>query len=349
MIVLTETSVKLQLSNPSVNEYQELFDPLTRELSLRSFLSDMAAVGYSDSEIYEIAKVEFPKWRDANAYVPIARLVSSSETLPRTLSINVEWVPQARRGSQLYCTKIWARFQDLKKAVVLSPQSFSPASFITLTSDSKNGMQWNLENIEKSWNKLMTLIRQRVGRRVHFMKVVELTKKGHAHIHAILFCVPYLSKDWLSKTWARLHFAPIVDIKAVRNLPETIDYLIKHQQKVLEDTDQQAYFWMHKKRCWTVSRGLFVLVYTIVDLISGYLIQSDFEVICSIRLSAVVIDQDKDPPESESIYLTSDEMVTISKITNKELLELAVSRMVAKAWDTPLEFVNRKYEVVSYE
>lgn len=332
-----------------VDTYRELFDPDAREISLRSFLEDMRLVGYSDQEMYEIAKVEFPKWRDTNAYVPIARLGMSSVDLPRTLSIDVTWVPQARRGSALYCTKIWAKFQDLKKAVVLSPQSFSPASFLTLTSDSKYGMEWNLKNIEKAWNKLMTLIRQRVGRKVHFMKVVELTKKGHAHIHAILFCVPYLRKDWLSKTWKRLHNAPIVDIKAVRNLPETIDYLIKHQQKVLEDTDQQAYFWMHKKRCWTVSKGLFDFVYTIVDLMSGYLIQSDFVVMCSIRLSAVVLEQGKDPPDSETIYLTLEEMVTISKINNKDLLELAVSRIIAKAWGLPLEWINRKYEVQEHE
>ena len=333
-----------------VATYQEMFNPDNREISLRTFLSDMKDIGYSDSEIYEVAKVEFPKWRDANAYVPIARLVGSSETLPRTLSINVEWVPQARRGSLLYCTKVWARFQDLKKAAVLSPQSFLPASFLTLTSDSHNGMEWNLKDIEKSWNTFMTLVRKRYcGRRIHFMKVVELTKKGHAHIHAILFKVPYISKEWISKTWERLHFASIVDIVAIRNLPDTIDYLIKHQQKVLDDTDQQAYFWMHRKRCWTVSKGLFDLVYTIVDLIEGYLIQTETEVICSIRLSAVVLEQSKDPPESETIYLTTEEMTILSQITDKELLELEVSRVIARAWDIPLEWVNRKYEVVSHE
>lgn len=332
-----------------VATYQEMFDPDNREVSLRSFLSDMKDIGYSDSEIYEVAKVEFPKWRDANAYVPIARLLTSNSGFPRTQSIEIEYVPQSRRGSLLYCTKVWARFQDLKKAAILSPQSFTPASFLTLTSDSHNGMKWNLQNIEKAWNKLMTLMRKRYGRRIHFMKVVELTKKGHAHIHAILFCVPYIEKSWLSKTWSRLHNAPIVDIVAVRNLPDTIDYLIKHQQKVLDDTDQQAYFWMHRKRCWTVSKGLFDLVYTIVDLIEGYLIQTETEVICSIRLSAVVLEQAKDPPESETIYLTTEEMTILSQITDKELLELEVSRVIARAWDIPLEWVNRKYEVVSHE
>jgi hypothetical protein len=276
------------LSPDPVEEVSELFNPENSKISLTSFLKEMKFQKYPDAKIWEQARIQYPIWRDENAYVAIARLTQDSEP-PSNLSLILEWVPQKRRGSDIYCTAVWAKFQPLLKAVRVDPQRFSPASFLTLTSDAKRGTEWNLETIEKGWNHMLTLIRQRVGRTVEFLKVVELTEKGHAHIHAILFNVPFVSKAWLSSTWNRLHHAYIVDIQAVRNIEYSIDYLLKHQQKVLRDEDAQAYFWFHRKRSWTTSRGLWKLVESVVDLTKDYLIQSNEHLIHCCRLKSVAL------------------------------------------------------------
>lgn len=333
MIVLQEVSVSSE-SNVVV-DVVDSFNPENSSISLRSFLKEMKFEGYNDAQIWEQAKIHYPTWRDENAFVGIARLTESSVDPPSSLSLTLEWVPQKRRGSDLYCTSVWAKFQDLLKAVRLDPQKFAPASFLTLTSDSRHGMKWNLENIESGWNHMLTLIRQRVGRTVDFLKVVELTENGHAHIHAILFNVPFVSKSWLSSTWNRLHHAYIVDIAAVRNIEYSILYLVKHQQKVLRDERAQAYFWFHRKRSWTTSRNLFELVFSIVDLTYGYLIQSEEHALFAFRLKSVTIDQEKDPPGITEIALSHQDMERLRNYDTRELVEAEVLRIVANHFGIP--------------
>jgi hypothetical protein len=246
--------------------------------------------------------------------------------------VEIEYVPQKRRGSSLYRYSIRERFNVVKKAVRENPNPFLPASLLTLTSDSKNGMERNLQTIEKDWNNFMTQLRKRFGRRIHYLKVVELTKKGHAHIHALLFNVPYIEKSWLSKTWERIHGASIVDIQAVRNLAASIDYLLKHQQKVLRDTDTQAYFWYHRKRSWTVSRDFWEWVNSLVDLTTRLSNSNQFWVICSIRMKAVVLDPGKDPPEPEIFYLSPEQMTEVMEWSQPELLKSLLVRYVAAAY-----------------
>lgn len=339
--VVSKSSVALDSVDATVDA-RDSFDPGNSAVSLRSFLKEMKFENYSDSQIWDFARHEYPRWRDERAYVVVARLSESSIDQPSTLNLTLEWVPQKRRGSEIYCSSIWGKFQPLLKAVRLDPQRFIPASFLTLTSDSNRGMQWNLENIENGWNHMLTLIRQRVGRTVQFLKVVELTKKGHAHIHAVLFNVPFISKKWLSTTWNRLHHAYVVDISAVRNIEATILYLIKHQQKVLRQEDTQAYFWFHRKRSWTTSRALFDLVFSIVDLTSYYLIQKDFPVLYGFRLTTVVIGQEKDPPNEIEIPLTREDMIALRAFSSRDVVEVVVLSIVSRHFDIPSDWLGTR-------
>lgn len=308
----------------------QVSDDSERSLSLRSFLKQMKFEGYTDAQMWQQAKQQYPKWRDQNAYVPVARLVREDAT-PSEMFIELEYVPQKRRGSDIYRFSIRERFKAVKVAVREDARPFLPASFLTLTSNAKMGMEWNLRNCEKAWNKFMTLLRKRVGHQVHFIKSVELTKKGHAHIHALLFKVPFIEKSWISKTWSRLHNAPIVDIEAVRDIVQKIDYLLKHQQKILRDTSAQAYFWYHRKRSWTVSKDFWEWINSLVDLIPQLSNSNQFWVICSIRMRAVVIDQEKDPPPCETFYLKPEQAAEVLKWTEPEILKSLLVRFVAEA------------------
>jgi hypothetical protein len=303
---------------------------LSTSRSLGAFLKEARAEGYSDNYLWELARKEFPVWRDENAWTCVATLRESATT-PSSMTLSVQWVQQVRRGSDLYCGLVIKKFTPLLKAARKEPAKLSPASFVTLTSNpSSKSREESIETIEHAWNILLTIIRRRHPH-IEFYKVVELTPNSAlVHMHILFFKIAYIPKEWLSKTWERLHGAPIVHIEQVRNLEHVILYLLKHQRKVMADDESMSYFWFHKKRAWTTSRNLWSIVEGIlgVDLTYANPIQTEDEYLLGFRVISITFEEGKDPPDDVDIHLSREEMTRIRAYDRPELVDYLQSELM---------------------
>jgi hypothetical protein len=302
----------------------------TETKSLSEFLSWAKQWDSSDTEVWDIAREVYPKWKVENAWTARGALIETA-TMPSSMGTRIKWVRQVRRGSDLYCGLVIKKFSPLLEAARADPSAFSPATFVTLTSN-PNAMtrEESIDSIQKAWNILLTTIRKRHPE-IDFLKVIELTpKQALVHLHVLFFNCPYIPKEWLSKTWERLHSAPIVDIEMVRNLEHSILYLLKHQRKIMKDDDAMSYFWFHRKRAWTTSRHLWELVSQVlaVDLTKAKIIQTGETALFEFRLGTVIFEEGKDPPAAVDIPLTSEEMAFIRSAGSFEHTLLAYAMVV---------------------
>lgn len=121
------------------------------------------------------------------------------------------------------------RFNDLKKAAISlkkfdyavekSLQDYNKAVFLTLTTDPKrfNNLWEANRSFSRSWNKFMSFLTKRFGRRPKYITAFEYTKSGLMHCHAIIFVDYLMDVNELSKSWSRIGQAQIVYIYALHN------------------------------------------------------------------------------------------------------------------------------------
>lgn len=96
--------------------------------------------------------------------------------------------------------------------------------------------------------KLTTRLRKNHGEFEYF-RVLETTKKGWPHYHLVTRC-PYISQQELSKRWASLTGAPIVDVRQIKKASHVYRYVIKYLGK------QHSVPWTDRRVSWT--RNFFI-------------------------------------------------------------------------------------------
>jgi hypothetical protein len=111
-----------------------------------------------------------------------------------------------------------------------------PTKFVTLTclhGKGKTPRQAHDEIVRK-WRVLRQKIARRQGvKTIPFYLVFEKHKSGWPHAH-ILCVMDYVDQKWLSAEWKKLTGAPIVHIRAVKNLEQDARYLGKYLLKDME-------------------------------------------------------------------------------------------------------------------
>ena len=201
------------------------------------------------------------------------------------------------RSGEILGSEYSTRFNDLRKAaaslskydwaVEQSLQENFHAVFLTLTTDPKmHGSNWEANrSFGIAWNKFLSFLTRRKGRRPQYIASYEFQKNGLLHVHALIF-VPYLiPKDDITKAWSRIGQGSINWIYRLRNVvgrggvrewrwtaltrPKDAkgmsggDYLKKYLKKtVLAMTDGyedpsaiQCMYWAVNKRFWSCSRA----------------------------------------------------------------------------------------------
>ncbi len=99
--------------------------------------------------------------------------------------------------------------------------------FLTLTSSPASPL-----DIQRSWRRLYG----RLSRRKlidGYIKVTEQTKSGLLHLH-VLFRGSFIAQAWLSKIWAEVHGAEVVDIRKAYGKKGAAAYLAKYMSKAGE-------------------------------------------------------------------------------------------------------------------
>lgn len=90
---------------------------------------------------------------------------------------------------------------------------YKTAVFITLTTNPHNFEALSIANrhISEAWNTFMTWVRKRLGFRPRYIRILEFTKTGLAHIHAVLFGISRLADiREISREWEKIGQGKIV-------------------------------------------------------------------------------------------------------------------------------------------
>jgi len=225
-------------------------------------------------------------------YAEINRLFDlyNDDTLRKIIALMDE------KNGEILGAEYSTRFNDLRKAaagldkfdfaIEKSLRHYKKACFLTITTDPKkfNNLWEANRHFQIAWNRFLSLLTKRFGRRPKYLVANEYTKNGKLHAHALIM-LPYLMhhKD-LSIVWDRCGQGKIVWVYNVyrtatkkglewrfdaRKRPprskgiSTGDYIKKYLKKsMLASTDRwdnqaniQSMYWIMNKRFWSCSRS----------------------------------------------------------------------------------------------
>lgn len=150
------------------------------------------------------------------------------------------------------CRRWGCRYCGGKKAFQLACKCelAKPERFITLTIDPKHWLNPR-EAYDGTRRKLSDFAKEvrKIRGSFEYLRVLEVTKKGWPHYHFLAKC-PYIPQATLSKIWASLTGAVIVDVRRVENQSNVFRYVLKYLCK-------QTYVpWTNRRVSW--SKNFFV-------------------------------------------------------------------------------------------
>ena len=150
---------------------------------------------------------------------------------------------------------------------------------MTLTIDPKiQTSLWDCNKaIAANFNKLLSNITRKKGKRPEYVNVFEYQKNGRAHLHVILFGMSWvMPKTELAALWQKYGSGEIVDFLAIESDGETwhwknqkpqdwdgknpVDYLKKYLKKGLFDPDKLYQYWIYNMRFFSYSRKLCIFI-----------------------------------------------------------------------------------------
>ncbi len=136
--------------------------------------------------------------------------------------------------------------------------------FLTLTLSTNDfSPEEALTKISYFFNRLCKELRRR-GFKFQFFKIIELTKRHQAHIHALISC--YIDVNIIRSIWKSLTGSYQVFIKAMLDKPMMIQYLIKYLTKSVNNYANYLFYLLSKRR-YSFSQFLFQKVETLKEFI----------------------------------------------------------------------------------
>ena len=132
--------------------------------------------------------------------------------------------------------------EKLKKAISRVAEEKGLTRFLTLTLDPKFLSETDLQDggiayIRRSWSKLRIYLKREHGRSIDFISIVELQKRGVAHLHILVD--RYLPKQWVKNAWVAVGGGRIVDIRFV-DVHRVSAYLLNILPKILFSVFRRA-------------------------------------------------------------------------------------------------------------
>jgi hypothetical protein len=123
--------------------------------------------------------------------------------------------------------------EKLKKAIARAAEEKGLTRFLTLTLDTNSLSEADLRDfgiayIRRSWSKLRVYLKREHGRSIDFISIVELQKRGVAHLHILVD--RYLPHQWVKDAWVAVGGGRIVDIRFV-DVHRVSAYLSKYLAK----------------------------------------------------------------------------------------------------------------------
>lgn len=235
--------------------------------SLRYVLKKHAQLNYSLDQLVD----QYVEWVKDNTYMILTKWNKQK------WKNDVFAVKCAKRGNDVYVSRVKSRFRDLEKHsedILFFNQKDrgskkTQALFVTLTYDSKlcqYGQAW--EQIGTQFNGFMSYVRSKFGQ-VSSCRVFEAFDNGHPHIHCILLFKEHSfsvfrdgkgqfrvhEKDVIAEGWHSN-----VDVKAMSSVSGGLKYLKKYLLKGVdsETADRKGLktltlCWAYRKRAFSVS------------------------------------------------------------------------------------------------
>lgn len=126
--------------------------------------------------------------------------------------------------------------------------------FITLTLSTKDySPEKSLDVISKYFNLFVKHLRYK-GFKFQYFKIIEFTKNGIAHVHALVNC--YIDYYLIKDIWKHISGNDIVFIQLVKNKQIAINYLFKYMQKAISSSSNYLFYLMNKRR-YSYSQSFF--------------------------------------------------------------------------------------------
>lgn len=135
------------------------------------------------------------------------------------------------------------------KRLAYKIEKAEPNKLITLTINPKmyTSPREAYDKTRRQLPELSRLIKKAVGS-FEYLRVLETTKAGWPHYHLMARC-PYVPQKELSRLWAGLTAAPIVDVRSIKKIDNVFAYVVKYLCK-------QTYIeWTNRRTSW--SRNFF--------------------------------------------------------------------------------------------
>lgn len=149
------------------------------------------------------------------------------------------------------CKRWGCRYCGEKKARELGMrvQTAKPNKLITLTVNPRayETPRAAYEDTRRKLSELSKVIRRENGE-FEYLRILEVTKKGWPHYHLVARS-GYIKQKWISDVWNSLTGAPIVDIRAIKQLDNVYFYVMKYLCK------QKYIPWTNRRVSW--SRNFF--------------------------------------------------------------------------------------------
>lgn len=121
----------------------------------------------------------------------------------------------------------------------------APTKFVTLSVNNKAwlGPREAYDGTRRKVSDLSKLLRKSHGE-FEYMRVIESTRAGWPHYHLVARC-EYIAQEHLSRTWAELTGATIVDIRKIQDRDGCYGYVMKYLAK-------QTYVpWTSRRVSWS--------------------------------------------------------------------------------------------------
>lgn len=135
-----------------------------------------------------------------------------------------------------------------KARLIAQAAAGNPNKLLTLTAKPKEGETptERLTLLHTAWKKLTKrIMRKYHWPKLHYLAVVEKTKRGEPHLHILLRC-GFIPQRWLSAQMQELAGAPVVDIRAIHNARHAIRYVTKYIGKAPGKFGTHQRYWMSR-------------------------------------------------------------------------------------------------------
>ena len=161
--------------------------------------------------------------------------------MAETLSGRQEPTPSSSLDTKSISARKKSRraFQRVMSGLVLD----GSYRFVTLTTSDESANK----AFQQHFRCLMMRLRRR-GLVKAYIRVGEMTKSGLYHQH-IVFRGEYIEQVYLSYLWEKLHHAPIVDIRRVKQGRQTAGYLAKYCSKENSGRLSWSWSWVYRGFC----------------------------------------------------------------------------------------------------